>query len=72
MWSFCKGLIFLQDFALFYAFSYAKLVHNCALEIHVLFNFLTGIVHRNLVFTIPGSQMSCTHKIYSEVVINKD
>ena len=30
MWSFCKGVI-LQQFALFYAFSYAKLVHNNAL-----------------------------------------
>ena len=67
---FCKGVI-LHHFALFYAFSYAKLVDNRALYIHVPSNF-SGIVHRHLGFGIPGSQMSFTHKMYSEVVINKD
>ena len=57
---------------LFYAFFYAKLVHNCALSIHIPSNFLTGIVHRHFAVGIAASQMSCTHKIYSEVVINKD
>ena len=60
------------DFCKICAFPYAKLVHYCALYIHVPSYLLTGIVHRQLAFGTPGSQMSCTHKIYLEVVINKD
>ena len=68
---FCKCVIY-ATFCTFLCIFYAKLVRNCALFIHVPSIFLTRIVYRHLVFGTPGSQMSCTHKIYSEAVINKD
>ena len=62
VWSFCK-VWFLQHFALYYAFTYAELVHNYPLYIHVPSNFRTRIVHRHLVVW---------HTRVSDVVYSQD
>ena len=39
---------------------------------HVPSKFLTEIIHRHLVLGTSGSQMPCTHNIFSGVVINEN